>query len=379
MKVAIIEPHLVDYTGHFYSFVSELKRGFEELGDEVEVFMPQNSKAEITGGKMFLPPVFLHVGMLKKYKGYIPFLIDTIKIRGVIKVAQQNSHLLIFSTADDLRILNALAIAKIIKPVVLYFHTFMLLWNKKPKSLRLFEFLTRIKIPRQPLNFLTTIDMDCESNGLKIPTYVRLFPNAPYPLNNPVHLKEPNKDDDFYIAYTGAPVRKKNFTKLVEVISFAPENYGFIVQCNLPVGFYEPDILDAVRSLKGIKREKIILLESSLSKEDYYKTLNQSSIVWCLYDRDWYKWSISGILLEAWSLGKPVITTSGTWMAKQVEKYGGGIVLDTLEVQEILKAIEKIKADYARFSAEAEAAGRILCGKNNGVALARFIKDIVRK
>jgi hypothetical protein len=60
-----------------------------------------------------------------------------------------------------------------------------------------------------------------------------------------------------------------------------------------------------------------------------------------------------------------------------VEKYGGGIVLDTLEVQDILKAIEEIRGDYARFSAEAEAAGRNLYEKNNGVALARFIKDIV--
>ena len=377
MKVAIIEPNLVDYTGHYYSFVSELKRGFEELGDEVEVFLPENSKAEITGGKMVLPPVISHVGMLKKYKGYISFLIETIKIRKIIKVAQQNYDFLIFSTADDGRILNALATGKIIKPVVLYFHTFMLSWYKKQKSIRLFEFLIRLKIPKQPLNFLTTIDIDCESNELKIPTNVRLFPNAPYPLNYPLNFKESNKDNDFYIVYMGAPAKKKNFIKLTEVISSAPENYGFIVQCNSRVGFYEPDILEAVKSLKGIKREKIILLESSLSKEEYYKALNQSSIVWCLYEPDWYKWSISGILLEAWSLGKPVITTSGTWMAKQVEKYGGGIVLDTLEIQDILKAIEEIRDDYARFSAEAEAASRILYEKNNGVALARFIKDIV--
>jgi glycosyltransferase involved in cell wall biosynthesis len=378
MKVAIIEPFLVDYTGHYYSFVSELKCGFEELGDEVEVFLPENSKVDITEGKMVLPPVISHVVIPKKYKGYISFLKETIKIRKVIKAAQKNSDFLIFSTADDWRILNALALGKIIKPVILYFHTFMHLWDKKQKSSKLFKFLIRLKIPKQPLNFLTTIDLDCESNELKIPTNVRLFPNAPYPLNYPLNFKESNKDNDFYIVYTGAPARIKNFIKLTEVISSAPENYGFIVQCNSPVGFYEPETLEAVKSLKGIKREKkIILLESSLSKEEYFKALNQGSIVWCLYDPDWYKWCISGILLEAWSLGKPVITTSGTWMAKQVEKYGGGIVLDTMEVQDILKAIEIIRDDYARFSAEAEAAGRILYEKNNGLALARFIKDIV--
>jgi len=54
----------------------------------------------------------------------------------------------------------------------------------------------------------------------------------------------------------GAPAKKKNFIKLTEVISSAPENYGFVVQCNSPVGFHEPETLEAVKSLKGIKGEK---------------------------------------------------------------------------------------------------------------------------
>ena len=376
MKVAIIEPHLVDYTGHYYSFVSELKRGFEELGDQVEVFLPANLKADINGTSMMpLSPISPKACLLKRYKS---FLRDTLKLVEVIKDAQQSSDLLIFSTADDGRILAAIGLFKTARPAILYFHTLPALINRKMKSWKLFVFLVRLRKPKN-LYFLTTSGIDRDIKMPSFPSNVKLLPGAPYPFNIPVPLSRPDNTNVIYLAYMGAPAKQKNFPKFVELISNSPENYGFIVQCNVPSCFYESDILDAVQSLKRLKRENTILLESSLSKENYYKALNQSSIVWCLYDRDLYKGSISGILIEAWVLGKPVLTTAGTWMAKQVEKFGGGIALDPSTLRNILAAIERIRAEYPRFSREAESAGTAFYEKNNGPVLARFIKESLEK
>jgi len=375
MKVAIIEPNLVDYTGHYYSFVSELKRGFEELGDQVDIFLPKNSKVEIEGAKRLLSPSFPQNAMIKKY---MSFLKKALKIAAICKIAQKRSDLVIFSTADNGEVLNATGFFNKTKPVILYFHILTTLARMRMKSWKVFEFLIKLRKP-QNLYILTTSGIN--SVGVNIPflSHVKLFQNAPYPLKNIAYLDEPNRDSLFYLAYMGAPAKRKNFAKLIELIRLAPEDLGFIIQCTPhAANFYDSDIQDAVKTLKGLGSKNLILLESSLPKESYFKALNQSSIVWCLYDSEWYKESISGIFLEAWSLGKPVITTHGTWMAKQVQKYGGGIVLENLEIPEILKAVEKIKSEYEKFSAEAKRAGRILHKENNGHALARFIKEIVK-
>ncbi|MGB9847610.1 MAG: hypothetical protein ACPLKV_00075 [Minisyncoccia bacterium] len=223
--------------------------------------------------------------------------------------------------------------------------------------------------------------MDFESAGinLQIPSNYKLYPRAPYPLNYPFRFIEGVSTKRFLIAYLGAPAKQKNFQKLYEVIASAPEDFGFIVQCNTPPGLKDPKILDLIKSLKEKRGEKVILLESSLPKESYFSVLKQSSIVWCLYDPNWYRGCISAILLEAWLLGKPVITTRGTWMGEQVEKYGGGVSLNTLEVPEILEAIRKIKENIQKFSHEAQAAGKILGEKNNGLALAFFIKNAIKQ
>ena len=44
MGIALIEPYLVDYTGHFYNFITELKRGFLELYNRyiVDIFASEN-------------------------------------------------------------------------------------------------------------------------------------------------------------------------------------------------------------------------------------------------------------------------------------------------------------------------------------------------
>ena len=264
------------------------------------------------------------------------------------------------------------------KPLVFYLHSPELFFYPIRKSIKLLKASQRLRKKRISLITPASLKEDLIQNfSLK---NIRLFPDAPVPLTMPPKQEEFVNCGNFYLGYFGDARKEKNFNKVVALIDAAPAEIGFTVQCNPPgCGFYEAGIKEAIGHIKGVQRDRLLIFEKPLPQKEYRELLNKSSIVWCLYDKSYYKDRVSGILLEVWSLGKPVITTSGTWMAKQVEKYGGGIVLATLEVQDILKAIEKIRGDYARFSDEAETAGRILYEKNNGVALARFIKDIVRK
>jgi len=375
MKIAIIEPNLVDYTGHYYSFVSELKHGFEELGDEVEVFMPENSEAPIIGIKV-LPR--LNRSPASRIRTYSKILLDILRFARILKNIQRRFDVLVFTSADNPQMIGGVSLIWTKKPLIFYFHAPELYFYPMRKSLKLLKVSNALK--RKPISFITPAVLEQKITQDIFFKKIKLFPEAPYPLTPPFSFEKLPNCNDFYLGYLGDARKEKNFITLIELINAAPEEIGFIVQCNPPgCGFYEAGIKEAIGHIKGVQRDRLSIFEKPLPQNEYGELLNKSSIVWCLYDKSHYRNRVSGILLEAWSLGKPVITTSGTWMAKQVEKYGGGIVLATLEVQDILKAIEKIRDDYARFSAEAEAAGRILYEKNNGVALARFIKDIVSK
>jgi len=375
MKVAIIEQNLVNYTGHYYAFVSELKRGFEEMGDEVEVFLPTNSSAPINGKTVLPPPNCSQANIIKKYFNIIR---DIFRFARVLGSVQKNFDVFVFTSADDPRTIGGASLLLTKKPLVFYLHSPELFFYPIRKSIKLLKASQRLRKKRISLITPASLKEDLIQNfSLK---NIRLFPDAPVPLTMPPKQEEFVNCGNFYLGYFGDARKEKNFNKVVALIDAAPTEIGFMVQCNPPsIGYYEPGIKKGVEHIKGLQRDRLYIFEESLPQNEYREFLNKSSIVWCLYDVLQYKNRVSGILLEAWALGKPVITTSGTWMAKQVEKYGGGIVLDTLEIQDILKAIEEIRGDYARFSAEAEAAGRILYEKNNGVALARFIKDIVRK
>ena len=374
MKVAIIEPHLVDYTGHYYSFVSELKRGFEALGDRVELFMPRNSTVSLVG-KRILPAKKPYPG--RPLKAYLKLILDIFRFRTVLRKIERNFDLLVFTTGDDPALLGGAGFLNTKKPLIFYFHTLELFLFPMRKSLRLLLTLTRFR--KKQIFFLSPVltEKGSTQNPLK---GISLIEEAPIPLLPINRSKDGGGANNFFLGYLGDARKEKNFQRLIELIDHSPENTGFIVQCNLPQqGYYEPEIKEAVEHVRGLQNNRLLIFDKPLSGEEYHKLLKMSSIVWCLYDASAYKNRVSGILLEAWSLGKPVITTAGTWMAKQVEKFGGGIALDSPTIGNILEAIERIRAEYPCFSREAESAGTAFYEKNNGPALARFIKESLEK
>lgn len=374
MKVAIIEPHLLDYTGHYQAFVSELKRGFEELGDLVELFLPRNSTASIAG-KRVLPPK--KTTQNRPLKAYLNLILDIFRFRAVLRKIEREFDLFVFASADDPALIGGAGLLNTKKPLIFYFHALESFLFPMRKSIKLFLAFNWLKKKRIALISPGSIEKEPIQNLLK---GISLFGEAPFPLLPLSRPKEGGKCDDFFLSYLGDSRKEKNFHRLVQLIEFSPENIGFIVQCNPPnPGGYEPEIKEAVERVREIRNDRLLIFEGPLPDEQYHRLLNLSSIVWCLYDSLYYQNRISGILLEAWALGKPVITTARTWMARQVHRFGGGITLDSPAVENILDAIEQIKVEYPRFAQEAESAGVEFCQRNNGPALARFIKESLEK
>jgi len=358
--IVIVEPGLQDQGGHAFNAIVQIESAFKTAGYKVILIGPENSKVSLPNFLKILPPMpafFLRKLLFAKdYTAQFQ--------RSIRELAEKyNPRFLLFTTGDGL--LNLFALPRLNQIQIIVFHA--LLSNIEKNLLKRFFFKTFVlkKLKqRNVLFFVTTAIED----------YQRFFGDhrvrwIPFPIgaveedaptdapSKPL-LKEPR-----WIAYLGAARPEKGFCKIIEVIKNSPPEYYFMVQTNICPGYERDATLR--RSLQNLlsmarSRDNLCLIEGPLTKEEYLSYLRKAGLLLLLYDQRYYRYSISGILLEAFALGKPVVTTSGTWVGEQVERYGGGIVLHRVSVEVVLTAIREILENYEEFSEKALKAGKEL-------------------
>jgi len=289
----------------------------------------------------------------------------------------QKADLVLITSANSYHILAALSLSKLNCPVFLYFHTLELPQTKRSM---LFRVLSRYRLGvKNPIFLLAPFELDPQEIREKI-TRARIpfYSSAPYPLRFPAPFQKEFEtiiSSAFCLGYFGDARLDKNFPRIVDFTLRKHEEYSFIIQCNPPAsGVYEDDVLKSVQKLKKDILENVTVLDKPLSEQEYCEFLNKVSAVLCIYDPIQYKRRVSGILLEAWCLGKPVIVLRGSWLAEQVEKLGGGVVVEDTEIETLERAVEEIKNNYQWYFEKAMRSGITLFEENNGRALAMFIR-----
>lgn len=96
----------------------------------------------------------------------------------------------------------------------------------------------------------------------------------------------------------------------------------------------------------------IILHHTPLSSRQYYEILYRADIVVLPYTTEYYHSQTSGIFCEALAYGKPVIIPRGTWMAKQLNGFGGITFLPG-DRQSLLEAFLKAFTHYEELRRDA--------------------------
>ncbi|MEM3504171.1 MAG: glycosyltransferase [Nitrososphaeria archaeon] len=373
MKIALIEPYLLNYTGHYYNFVTELKKGFQETDskDIVDVFVP--TKCMFNDSFIKVLPVIGDLDSKNYLKVFFNNVFFLITFRKILKVIENNYDTLVFTTADGFRLWLLLFSISFKKPVFVYSH--MLFSDKKQKLILQFS-----KFRKDCVTLFSPFSQRTENFSL-IETLKRkgfnVVLDAPYPFYRPNRVsKEQIIGSHFYVSYIGPAREEKGFIDVVDFIRFCKRNqldYKFIVQCS---SAYESNVKHSIEILKSESSQNVELIEFPLTQSDYERTIQRSSIILLLYHPKRYSGAISAILLEALSMGKPVIVRSNTWLADQIQKYGGGIVISEVNPESIKTAIEKIRFNYEKFSKDAFVAGEELSKKHNGKELAYAIKSI---
>ncbi len=199
---------------------------------------------------------------------------------------------------------------------------------------------------------------------------------APYPIT-PAAAPEGAAGSGFHhVLCAGAARRDKGFSAVVDLVArLADEGRDVPVVVQASADHYDkrdPRTKGDLARLAAIRYPFLRVLRETLDAAAY-ADLFRGAICVQPYDRLDFADRISGVTLDAFSAGCPVVTTAGTWMARMADRFGAGVGVGDLSPPSLLAAIDAVRADYARFCGNALRAGRVLQEENS----ARHLLSIV--
>lgn len=145
--------------------------------------------------------------------------------------------------------------------------------------------------------------------------------------------------------YLGSAREEKGYGLLPEAIRIVTQDHGlknvhFVIQSTLPE-CPGAGILDAKQKLTQMPAF-VTIIDRALSSGEYYDLMAASDVVLIPYRTYYYHSQTSGIFTEALAMGKCVIVTKETWMARQIMGLGGGgIFVDDNSPSSFAEAIKR--------------------------------------
>jgi len=344
--IHIIEPTLMTETGHCYSFLTSLCK----VSKVVPLCLWVNRKADVA-----------FTGINTQVKKHFYSKIRRLQCYGLYKKLLAGQGKLFISTAGitDLILLNWASRGKIPeRKVYLYFHWFNIS-DKKLERLR--------KIAQKQTNLMILGPT---------PSVIKIFQDAgfvnariiPYPISEPASSNNIKHCNFSGLLYAGAARQDKGITyvaDLVEYISKLGLRIPFRLQ-NSPDhrGKYDVSTKADIERLKNIHYPYLRLIPETLNPDEY-ASLFVGAICIQLYNAAMFSDRISGVTLDALSAGSPIVTTAGTWIARMVQRFNAGKVIDSFTPEKALSAIQEIIADYSHYNINAYNAGMILRQENS--------------
>jgi glycosyltransferase involved in cell wall biosynthesis len=125
------------------------------------------------------------------------------------------------------------------------------------------------------------------------------------------------------------------------------------IQCNLAMA--DRWVTAVVGTLEQLqtKYPGISLLQDTLSQSEYRNLLAGADVVIIPYKRQTYSMRTSGPCAEALSLAKPVIVPEDTWMSLQAMRYGGAVVFQKDDENDLAVAIVTAAENFEMLSRKA--------------------------
>lgn len=193
--------------------------------------------------------------------------------------------------------------------------------------------------------------------------------HVPYPIT---HLKP----DDIskgplefrHLLFAGAARRDKGFSGVVDLIALlAHTGQSIPVSLQTSAAHYAKFDESTMRDLARLDTIVYPFLNryAETLRHDEYRNSFHGAICLQLYSQQDFADRISGVTLDAFSSGCPVVTLSGTWMARIVAEFDAGAVIETPDPEVVLNAVRRIMDRYEYYCANALTGGRELQKRNS--------------
>jgi glycosyltransferase involved in cell wall biosynthesis len=212
------------------------------------------------------------------------------------------------------------------------------------------------------------------------PTIVKVFVEAgfdnahiiPYPISTQNLANVVEHKEFSGLLYAGAARQDKGISHVVDLLEYM-NNLGLKIPFKLQNsanhhGEYDAATKADMQRLDKINYPYLQYVSETLDVKQY---ANQFTGMICiqLYDSILFADRISGVTLDALSAGCPIVTTAGSWIARMVQRFDAGVVVDSAAPQSVLAATETIIANYAQYQKNASEADVVLQHENNAEIL----------
>jgi glycosyltransferase involved in cell wall biosynthesis len=151
------------------------------------------------------------------------------------------------------------------------------------------------------------------------------------------------RPDVIRIVYLGDARAEKGFALLPAIVQATnarglATKVEFVFQAYISSSYHQ-EMEQYIHELRSIGAPNVTLLERALSSEEYHALVHSADIVLILYDQGTYACRTSGPFTEALCAGKPVIVPDCTWMSRQLQGSGAGVVYDGVTIGDLLSAV----------------------------------------
>jgi hypothetical protein len=145
---------------------------------------------------------------------------------------------------------------------------------------------------------------------------------------------------------------EKGFNLISSLALRTYRNLKFSLQINDPA----LDVRTQISRLKKKNLDNVELIDMSLDDSGYKSRIESLDVVLAPYDPSIYSDRTSSVLIESRQFSKPILVTAGTWMADQIQRYGGGIVISEWSLKKLSKGIKQLFENYLSFKSQASLA-----------------------
>jgi glycosyltransferase involved in cell wall biosynthesis len=126
--------------------------------------------------------------------------------------------------------------------------------------------------------------------------------------------------------------------------------------------------------LRGIGYPHLEVRPDTMSAADYARFF-AGGICLQPYERSDFADRASGVTLDALVAGCPVVTVSRTWMARLIERFDAGVVVEEPTPEALHDAVRRTVGDYERFQRNARAGGERLRAEMSCAPLIELLRS----